>query len=60
MVKKARKDEALITIKDYNKYWIYEKEYGHDIVISCGERKMTIKCIWPDRKRDHSGRVLNK
>ena len=49
--------ETEITIPTYEKYWIYDHEQGHDIVISSETGKITIKCRWPDKKRDASGRV---
>jgi hypothetical protein len=44
----------------YNKYWIYDKDYGHDIIINTEKGVVTIKCKWPDRKRGNQGRVSKK
>lgn len=49
--------ETEITIPTYEKYWIYDHKQGHDIVIASDTGKMTIKCRWPDKKRNDDGRV---
>jgi len=56
----TRTKDQTIELKDYQKYWIYEKTYGHDIVIWSDSGKLTLKCQWPNRKRDQHGRVSNK
>lgn len=60
MAKKTRNGETFITIEGYQKFWLYDRDYGHDIVIACDKGKTTIRCKWPDRKRVVSGRVVNK
>lgn len=55
-----RARETFIQIPTYEKYWIYSKPYGHDIVISAKTGKTTIQCKWPDRIRNASGRVSDK
>ncbi len=60
MAKKTRNGETFITIEGYQKFWLYDRDYGHDIVIACEKGKTTIKCKWPDRKRIRSGRVVKK
>lgn len=55
-----RKTEHIIDIPTYQKYWVCEKDYGHDIVIYADTGKTTIKCKWPNRKRGVSGRVEPK
>ena len=55
-----RKNETEITIPTYQKYWIYDHENGHDIIIASDTGKMTLKLRWPTRKRDASGRVHDK
>jgi hypothetical protein len=52
-----RETESNITLPTYQKHWVHTRDYGHDIVIWCDTGKMTIKCIWPDKQRDTSGRV---
>jgi len=53
--------EKIIHLDKYEKYWIYTKEYGHDIVIfSNPDEKLTIKCVWPDRVRGNAGRLKPK
>jgi hypothetical protein len=49
-----------IVLNSYQKYWIYEKPYGHDIVIWTDVGKLTIECKWPNRKRNNDGRVTDK
>lgn len=55
-----RKNETEITIPTYQKYWIYDHENGHDIIIASDTGKMTLKLRWPGRQRDASGRVHDK
>ena len=55
-----RKTEHTIDIPTFQKYWIYDKPYGHDIVIAADTGKTTIQCKWPDRKRGDNGRVSAK
>jgi hypothetical protein len=55
-----RKNETEITIPTYQKYWIYDHENGHDIVIAADTGKTTIKLRWPTRQRDANGRVRDK
>jgi hypothetical protein len=52
--------DKTITLTGYNKYWIYDKDYGHDIIINTEKGVVTIKCKWPDRKRGYQGRVSKK
>ena len=53
----SRKLDSVIDIPTFRKYWIYDKPYGHDIVIYADTGKTTIQCRWPDRKRVANGRV---
>lgn len=53
----TRETETVITLPAYQKYWIYDHEQGHDIVIASETGKMTIRCRWPDKKRSDDGRV---
>ena len=55
-----RELNSIISLPTYKQYWVHTKPYGHDIVIWCDTGKMTIKCIWPDKQRDTSGRVEKK
>ena len=55
-----RETVNLITLPTYQKFWIHTRHYGHDIVIWSDTGKMTIQCIWPDKRRDESGRVEEK
>ena len=55
-----KKGDATIDIPTFRKFWIYDKPYGHDIVIWADTGKTTIQCKWPDRKRGVSGRVTNE
>ena len=57
---KHRETEHIIDIPTYQKYWIHDKPYGHDIVIAADTGKTIIKCKWPDRKRGDNGRVSAK
>jgi hypothetical protein len=52
--------DKTIALTGYNKYWIYDKDYGHDIIINTEKGVVTIKCKWPDRKRGNQGRVSKK
>ena len=52
-----RKTEHIIDIPTFSKFWVYDKPYGHDIVIWADTGKTTIQCKWPDQKRGNSGRV---
>ena len=53
----SRKLDSVIDIPTFRKFWIYDKPYGHDIVIYADTGKTTIKCKLPDRKRGANGRV---
>ena len=55
-----RKNETEITLPTYQKHWVHTREYGHDIVIWSDTGKIIIKCVWPAKKRDASGRVHGK
>lgn len=57
---KHRETEHIIDIPTFRKFWIYDKPYGHDIVIYADTGKTTIQCRWPDRERGNSGRVRAK
>ena len=47
-----------IELDKYQKHWTHTRPYGHDIVIwSEPNKKITIKCKWPDKVRDKNGRV---
>jgi|TARA_R100000458_G_C8194693_1_gene187216 hypothetical protein len=52
--------DSVIDIPTFQKYWIYDRPYGHDIVIAAETGKTTIKCRWTDRKRGPMGRVSRK
>jgi len=52
-----RETDQLITLPTYQKHWVHTRPYGHDIVIWSDTGKLTIQCIWPDKRRDDSGRV---
>ena len=56
-----RKTEHIIDIPTFQKYWIYDKPYGHDIVIYADTGKTTIQCRGaPEvRKRGPNGRVVD-
>ena len=54
---KKKNIDTLIDIPTYRKHWIYDKPYGHDIVIAADTGKYTIQCKWPDLERGVSGRV---
>tara|TARA_R100001591_G_scaffold117174_1_gene135974 strand:+ start:744 stop:980 length:237 start_codon:yes stop_codon:yes gene_type:complete len=56
--KRRRKLHTIIEIPTYQKYWVYAKPYGHDIVIAADTGKYTIKCMWAELSRDIiTGRV---
>ena len=57
---KHRETEHIIDIPTFQKYWIYDRPYGHDIVIAADTGKTIIKCRWTDRKRGPMGRVSAK
>jgi|TARA_A100001201_G_scaffold34058_4_gene36398 hypothetical protein len=48
-------------VKDYIRHYVNDIKNGHEIVIVSGElhneKVMKIKCEWPNRTRDDSGRV---
>ena len=52
-----KKGDSHWVIQTYEKYWIYDKPYGHDIVIATEQGKHIIECRWSKRKRDEHGRV---
>ena len=56
-----RKTEHIIDIPTFQKYWIYDKPYGHDLVIYADTGKTTIQSRWaPEvRKRGPNGRVVD-
>ena len=56
-----KKGDAIIDIPTFRKFWIYDKPYGHDIVIYADTGKTTIQCRWaPEvRKRGPNGRVVD-
>ena len=56
----SREANTKITLPTYQKHWIEDHEQGHDIIIWSETGKLTIKCRWPDKKRDASGRVHGK
>ena len=50
----------VIELNKYQKHWTHTRPYGHDIVIwSEPNKKMVIKCKWPDKVRDNNGRVYD-
>ena len=55
-----RETDDYISLSTYQKHWIHTRPYGHDIVIWCDTGKITIQCIWPDKRRDNNGRVEKK
>ena len=56
--KRRRKLHTIIEIPTYQKWWVYDKPYGHDIVIAADTGKYTIKCMWAELSRDIiTGRV---
>lgn len=52
----SRARDSKITLPTYQKHWIKDKEYGHDIIICTDNGVMTIECRWPDRVRASDGR----
>jgi hypothetical protein len=51
----------VIELNKYQKHWTHTRPYGHDIVIwSEPNKKMVIKCKWPDKVRSNNGRVYDK
>jgi len=43
---------------NFERYWIEDTKRGHMItLLSKDGSKLEINCVWPDRERDHSGRV---
>jgi len=57
---KHRETEHIIDIPTFQKHWIYDSPYGHDIGIAADTGKTIIKCRWTDRKRGDNGRVSAK
>ena len=57
---KHRDTVHIIDIPTFQKHWIYDRPYGHDIIIAADTGKTIIKCKWPDRERGNSGRVRAK
>ena len=55
-----RETDDIISLPTYQKHWIHTRPYGHDIVIWCDTGKITIQCIWPDKRRDNHGSVQTK
>jgi|DEB0MinimDraft_4_1074332.scaffolds.fasta_scaffold16554_4 hypothetical protein len=54
---KNKNIDTIIDIPTYRKHWVYDKPYGHDIVIASDSGKYTIQCKWPDLERSGNGRV---
>ena len=59
-MKKKIQGNTTIKLPKYNKFWVYDKDYGHDIVINTAYGVTTIQCMWDDRIRGIQGRVSNK
>lgn len=57
---KHRDTVHIIDIPTFQKHWIYDRPYGHDIVIAADTGKTIIQCRWTDRKRSDNGRVSAK
>ena len=56
--RRRKKLHTIIEIPTYQKWWVYDKPYGHDIVIAADTGKYTIKCMWAELSRDIiTGRV---
>lgn len=55
-----REKDLLITLPTYQKHWVHTRPYGHDIVIWSDTGKITIQCVWPDKRRSKDGRVVSK
>ena len=59
-MRKKIKGHTVIKLPKYNKFWVYDRSYGHDIIISTDYGKTTIQCMWNDRMRGDNGREKNK
>lgn len=57
---KHRDTVHIIDIPTFQKHWIYDRPYGHDIVIAADTGKTIIQCRWTDRERSYNGRVSVK
>lgn len=50
----------IIKLKNFNKFWVYDKPYGSDIIFNTDDYKLTVQCMWRNRKRTRAGRVQSK
>lgn len=59
-----KKGNTEITIPEYIRFHIHDKENGHDIIIVSGEthkeRIMTIRCRWPKGKNPRTKPFTHK
>ena len=53
-----KKGDSWIEYSNYEKHYIEDTKRGHKItLLSKDGSKLEINCVWPDRERDHLGRV---
>jgi len=53
-----KKGDGWMEYSNFERYWIEDTKRGHMItLLSKDGSKLEINCVWPDRERDHSGRV---
>ena len=53
-----KKGDGWIEYTNFERYWIEDTKKGSKItLLSKDGSKLEINCVWPDRERDHLGRV---
>jgi len=54
----SNKGDGWMEYSNFERYYIRDTKRGHMItLLSKDGSKLEINCVWPDRERDHSGRV---
>lgn len=52
------KGDGWMEYSNFERYWIEDTKRGHMItLLSKDGSKLEINCVWPDKERDHAGRV---
>jgi len=59
MTIRHNKGNGWIEYSNFERYWIEDTKRGHKItLLSKDGSKLEINCVWPDKERDHSGRIF--
>jgi hypothetical protein len=53
-----KKGDGWMEYSNFERHWIEDTKTGYQItLLSKDGSKLEINCVWPDRIRDHAGRV---